>query len=56
VEKIEDEDMKPSLPLRGISTCRLAQGACTKFVHRVVSDVNILFCTLISLYENDIIL
>jgi hypothetical protein len=45
VVKIEDEDLKPYLPLRRISTCRLAQGACTKFIYRVVSDVNILYCT-----------
>jgi hypothetical protein len=56
VVKTEDEDLKPYLPLGRISTCRLAQGACTKFVYRVVSDVNIMFCTLISLYGNDIIL
>jgi hypothetical protein len=53
VVKTEDEDLKP---LCRISTCRLAQGACTKFVYRVVSDVNIMICTLISLYGNDIIL
>jgi hypothetical protein len=41
VVKIEDEDLKPYLPLRRISTCLLAQGVCTKFVYRVVSSVNI---------------
>jgi hypothetical protein len=41
VAKIEDEDLKPYLPLRRISTCLLAQGVCTKFVYRVVSYVNI---------------
>jgi hypothetical protein len=56
VVKTEDEDLKLYLPLRRISTCLLAQGACTKFLYRDVSDVNIMFCTLISLYGNDIIL
>jgi hypothetical protein len=52
VVKIEDEDMKSY----GFSICGLAQGDCTKIVYHIVSNVNILFCTLVSLYENDIML
>jgi hypothetical protein len=31
----------------------LSQWGFTKFVYQVVLDVNIMFCTLISLYGND---
>jgi hypothetical protein len=51
--RIEDEDLTPLLPLRRIFYLSLSQWGFTKFVYQVVLDVNIMFCTLISLYGND---